>query len=145
MRIPGRLFIMLSFLVLIPVFSGAEPLYSPTWGFRLDIPEGYSYEGGDGKNRFSFVSDSDGIIDLAVYAPGTFESPEKLAQDIRTRLRSRGDISPYTYHNKRAALMELNLSQPGGGISGWALCVELGSKEGEAPPLLAALAYGPAP
>jgi hypothetical protein len=131
------------FFVFIPAFSPAEPLHSPTWGFYLDLPEGYFYESGDGRDRFSFASESGGIVDLAVYGPGVFESPEALARDIRERLSSRGDISPYTYQDKRAALGELHISGPGGALSGWVLCTELAA-EGGPPPLLAALAYGPA-
>ncbi|MDR1430392.1 MAG: hypothetical protein LBI85_08900 [Spirochaetaceae bacterium] len=144
MRIPRVFLIMGLFFVFVPAFSPAEPLHSPTWGFSLDTPEGYFYESGDGRDRFSFVSPDGGIIDLAVYGPGTFESPESLARDIRTRLNSRGDISPYTYHGKKAAIMELNISRPGSALSGWVLCVELEARQGGSPPLLAALAYGPA-
>ncbi|MDR1177202.1 MAG: hypothetical protein LBK64_00085 [Spirochaetaceae bacterium] len=132
------------FFVFVPAFSPAEPLHSPTWGFYLDLPEGYSYESGDGRDRFSFVSDNGGIIDIVVYGPGVFESPEALAGDIRNRLNSRGDISPYIYHDKKAAIAELHISRPGGALSGWALCTELASRGSGPPPLLAALAYGPA-
>jgi hypothetical protein len=139
-----RVFFIIGFFFgFVPGFLSAEPLYSPSWGFRLDIPEGFFYQTGDGKNRFSFVSDNGGAIELVVYAPGVFGSPEALAGDIRDRLNSRGDISPYTYHNKKAAIMELSIPRPGNALSGWALCVELAAESGP-PPLLAALAYGPA-
>jgi hypothetical protein len=140
---PGRFFIMQSFLMIITEFSSGEAHFSTTWGLRLVLPEGYFYEAGDGRDRFSFVSDQGGVIDLVVYGPDSYESPEKLALDLNARLGNRGDSSPYSYRHKRAVLMELDIPRPDGALAGWALCVELESKEGESPPLLAALAYGP--
>jgi hypothetical protein len=143
MRSMGHFFIMFSFFMIIPELSSGDALYSPSWGFRLDLPEGYFYEAGDGQNRFSFASDEGSVIDLIVYAPGVYESPEKLAQDINARLQNQGSVSSYAYRHKRAALVELNIPRPEGALAGWALCVELEPKEGESPPILAALAYGP--
>jgi hypothetical protein len=145
-------------VLLVPVVSGASPLFSPAWGFRLDPPEEYRYSGGDGKDKFSFVSAGGASLDLAVYpAPGgnaPYASVEALARDVRRRLSSRGDISFFEYRGKKAALLELVFSHPGGqgrteALAGWGLCVELGPAAGSGPagntgrPLLLALAYGP--
>jgi hypothetical protein len=145
--------------LLVPVVSGASPLFSPAWGFRLDLPENYRYSGGDGKDRFSFSAAGGASMDLAVYpAPGgasPYESVEALARDVQSRLGSRGDTSFFEYQNKKAAVLELIFSNPGGQgrtktLAGWGLCVELGQPVGTGPdgntprPLLLALAYGPA-
>jgi hypothetical protein len=146
-------------LLLVPVIGSAAPLFSPTWGFRLDLPEEYQYSGGDGKDRFSFSTAEGASLDLVVYpAPGRnapYGSVEALVQDVRRRLGSRGDTSFFEYRNKRAAVLELAFSNPGGqggsaALSGWGLCVELGLPAGTGPventrrPLLLVLAYGPA-
>jgi hypothetical protein len=159
----GSLFLFL----FIPAVSGlSSPLYSPAWGFRLDLPEGYEYTGGDGKTRFSFQHPGGAVFDLAVYARPN-QTVKALVDDTIRRLGSRGDVSYFEYRNKLAALIELKFSDPGSGnsggrepgrssgapLEGWALCVELGRPAGEnaaargasaGPPLLLALAYGPA-
>jgi hypothetical protein len=120
--------------------AGAEPLYSPTWGFRLDLPEGYEYSGGDKKERFSFTSPMGTGVDLVVYN-GIYSSVEELASDIGRRIGNSGETTFFDYRGKSACLMELVFD----GREGWGLCVELGRQDAEegAVPLLAALAYGP--
>ncbi|MDR0623749.1 MAG: hypothetical protein LBG10_04900 [Treponema sp.] len=159
-------------LLLFPaVFAFSSPLYSPTWGFRLDLPEGYEYTGGDGKNRFSFQNDGGAIFDAAVYQ-GTYATMKALVDDVNKRLGNQGDVSFFEYRNKLAALIELRFTGPGNGTAeggksgggsgspytGWGLCVELESPEsgntgagsaagkpgGSSPPLFLALAHGPA-
>jgi hypothetical protein len=124
----------------------AEPLYSPAWGFRIDLPEGYAYQDGDGRNTFSFKSPEGAVFDLAVYQ-GRYESVEALAKETGRRIGNTGDISCFDYHDKKAVLMELNFS----GNTGWGLAVELapvtegqgGGASGEGRPQLLALAWNP--
>jgi hypothetical protein len=135
----------------------ASPLYSPTWGFRLDPPEDYEFVGGDGKDRFSFRNADGAGLDLVVYGPSAgkqnpYTSAEALAQDVSRRLGNAGDISLFEYRHKQAALLELSFSNSSGQnsaqMSGWGLAVELGvppqSRGNTGKPLLLVLAYGPA-
>lgn len=127
----------------------AEPLYSPTWGFRLDLPEGYELTGGDKKNSFSFTSSQGLSFDLVVYTDKG--STKALAEDLEKRLSNRGKTNIFTYNHKETALMELDFGSGRDAMKGWALCMEL---ETQASPetrgganrkaFLAALAYGPA-
>jgi hypothetical protein len=137
------------FVFLIQVLTAApspgEPLVSPSWGFRIDPPEGYVYTGGDGKNSFSFQSPAGAFLDLAVYSggagAGNYASVRAMAEDIQKRLGSRGTADYFNYGGREAALVSLDFAFGGRTArEGWALCVEL---EGEARPLLLALAYGP--
>jgi hypothetical protein len=114
---------------------------------------GYSFTGGDGKDRFSFRSSEGASLDLAVYPSAA--SVKNLAEDIQKRLVNRGEISFFEYRKKPAALAELQFDDPGrGGMvnEGWALFLELDPPEtgakgmgglGTGKPLLLALAYGP--
>jgi hypothetical protein len=122
----------------------AEPLASETWGFRLDLPEGYEYTAGDGKNRFSFRSDDDNtVFDLVVY-DGTYSSVEALAADVGERLGNQGETDPFIYRRKNAVLMELRFMSANVWNEGWGLCIELDGEGRAQKPLLLALAYGPA-
>jgi hypothetical protein len=153
-------FITLVLGLQIPQGAFAEPLYSPAWGFRIDLPEGYEYSGGDLKERFSFRTKEGAAFDMVVY-PGTYRSVEALASDVGRRLGNRGDVSFFDYRTRKAALMELLFSEGGAAREGWGLCVELevkgaggsgtnggagsgSSTSGSGKPLLLALAYGPA-
>lgn len=147
-KILGGLFSVLFLWLCIPGLSFGSPLYSEAWGFYLDLPEDYEYTGGDGKDKFSFGSQDGASLDLAVYASGggAYASVNALAQDVRRRLGSTGDISIFEYRNTEAAIMELDFTSPldRTKMSGWGLCLELKSKEdGKKGPLLLALAYGP--
>jgi len=130
-----RLFL---FLLLVPAFISAESMYSPTWGFFLDLPEGYEFTDGDGKDRFSFAGPSEAMFDLVVYN-GSFPSIRELVSDINRRIGNRGDVDFYSYRNRQAAIIKLTF----GSYDGWGLCVEIGDGSA-APPMLLALAYGPA-
>ncbi|MDR2020799.1 MAG: hypothetical protein LBQ14_08560 [Treponema sp.] len=127
-----------------PAFIPGEPLVSPTWGFRVDPPEGYVYVDGDGKNRFSFQSPQGASLDLAVYGGSgraeNYASVRAMAEDVQKRLNNRGAAGYFTYGGREAALVSLDFAPGEAAREGWALCIEL---EGESRPLLLALAYGP--
>lgn len=131
-------------LITAPLFG--ETLYSPTWGFRISLPAGYAYIGGDGKSSFAFSLEprAPANLDIRIYEPETFSSVEDLGKDIRQRIYSSGDSSTFTYHGREALLMELSFMLNGIKQSGWGLCIELGDRGSEKHPLMAALAYGDA-
>ena len=126
-------------LIFIPVFVFAESLYSPTWGFRLDLPEGYEYIDGDGKDKFSFSGPGEAMFDIVVYN-SIYRSMRELVNDINNRLANSGGVDFFTYKNKQAAVIELDF----GGNNGWGLCVELKKNANDTTPMLLALAYSPA-
>ena len=145
----------LGLLVFICPFLFSYPIESPTWGFALDLPEGYEYSGGDGRDQFSFEGPGEAKFDLVVYygaqgRPAPYASVEQMANDIQARLNSSGEIDPFEYRGKDARLISINFSLAGSGpMSGFGLCIELtkpGQAEGasQQTPLLLALAYGPA-
>jgi len=131
-----RIFLL---LIIIPAFVFAEKLYSPTWGFSLDVPEFYEYTDGDGKDRFSFTGPEGASFDMVVYN-GTYAGIKEMAEDVSKRLGNKGEIDYFNYHGKQAAVIELNFGEK---LSGWGLCVELAGTQDRRPPMLLSLAYGP--
>jgi hypothetical protein len=128
-------------MIFLALNLGAEPLFSPTWGFRLDLPEEYELTGGDNRNQFSFASSFETHLDLAVYT--NKDSAPALATELGTRLSNRGERHVFTFNGKQTALLELRFSNPqfrNASFTGWALCIEL---EQEPRAFLAVLAYGP--
>ena len=139
-------FAVLFTLFFIPAFIFAESFYSPTFGFRVNLPEGYEYIDGNAKDRFSFGGPSEAKFDLVVYS-GTYPGIKELAGDVNKRLSNRGSVDFFQYRDKQAAIMQLSF----GNSSGWGLCVELDlpsqqtrENSGGKRPMLLALAYGPA-
>jgi hypothetical protein len=154
-------------LIFLPLFifiyslAFSSPLESPSWGFSLDLPEGYELSGGDRKDTFSF-SHPDGAtfeISVSYSAPGqrtesraSYASVEEMSHDIKTKLNSSGDLEFFDYRGKKAALLELVFTLQGvGRMAGWALCMELAQPNttparnaSASKPLLLAMAYGPA-
>jgi hypothetical protein len=136
------------FFYFIPALLIAEPLYSPSWGFRADLPPDMELQAGDGRDKFSFRSAGGVIFELAAYDASRYGSIGQMAADIQKRLGNSGDVCVFDYYGLGAALMELSFS----GNKGWALFIELGGAAGGGPesrdngpkPKLLALAFGPA-
>jgi len=125
-------------LFLLPVLLHAEPLFSPSWGFRIDLPEGYQYVEGNEFDRYSFQGPFEAMFDIAVYG-GAGRNIEQLINDVSNRLGNTGDTAFFSYSDKAAALVELNFQD----FIGWGICVELPGMPGKDRPLLLALAYSP--
>ena len=133
-----KLFVL---LFVIPVFAFAEPLHSPTWGFCVDLPEGYTYVDGDAKDRFSFAGPEGLMFELIVYN-GRYASMLELANDVNKNISNKGEIDLFRYRDKNAVMIKLEF----GKFTGWALGIEmdnLSDPKGPRPCLLA-LAYGSA-
>jgi len=111
-------------------------MYSPSWGFFIDLPEGYEYVDGDGKDRFSFVGPEDLMFDIIVYRD-RFNTIFDLVEDVNRRITNKGDVDFFEYNGKQAAVIKLIF----GDYDGWGLAVEL--EKTSAHPMLLALAYAP--
>jgi hypothetical protein len=126
-----------AFCFLLFIDTYAEPLYSPTWGFKFDLPEAYEFIDGNGKDRFSFKGPAETYVDIVVYADN-YSSVQKLAEDVSIRLKNSGEISYFTYNEKKAAIIELMFDN----FTGWGLCIELEKNNTEILPILLAISYG---
>jgi hypothetical protein len=131
------LFVICSLLSVLSL--DASPLHSATWGFRLDLPEGYAYVDGNNQDRFSFKGPNGAMFDVIVYN-GVYQSVEQMANDVSRRLGNDGEIASFEYEGKAAVIMDLHFKN----FSGWSICVELAKNSSAArAPLLCALAYSP--
>jgi len=132
-----KLVILFTFLVILslPQTISAEAMFSPTWGFYIDLPEGYDFVDGDGKDQFSFEGPEGLLFDIVVYN-NRFNTLFDLVEDINRKITNQGDVDFFRYNGKQAAIMELVFGE----YSGWGLAVEL-SSTGVKPPMLIALSY----
>lgn len=111
-------------LLLLSRPLAAELLWSDE-GYYLDIPEGFELSGGDGQNRFSFLSpDGELEFDLIRYDRSRFEGAEALAADSLKRLGSTGESESFSYEGRKTVLAELKFSLNGAQKRGYALYIE---------------------
>ena len=115
----------------------AESMYSPTWGFFIDLPEGYNFTDGDGKNRFSFSGPEGLMFDIIVY-DNRFSTLLDLVEDANKKLTNQGAVDFFSYNGKQASIIQLIFSDH----TGWGFAVELESA-GVQRPMLLALSYSP--
>ena len=124
----------------------AEQMYSPSWGFQIDLPEGYQYIGGNAFDTFSFEGPSNAMFDMRVYSD-RYASIEQVAIDVNKRIANNIDADSEVYYldyqGREAAIFELAFN----GFEGIALCLTLedtgSNPSAQAPPILLALAYAP--
>ena len=104
--------ILAAALVAIPaaIPLAADELHSD-WGFFIDLPEGFTYEDGDGSTRFSFLSPDGGLqLDLLVYDAGRFTSARAGADELVRKLAAKGSPglpTAFRYAGREAALGEI--------------------------------------
>ena len=143
------------FFIFLCSFLHSAPIYSPSWGFSIDLPVSYVFIGGNGLDRFSFANPDGANFDLVVYhagdgRPQPSASLRELVQDVQRRLNNRGDVDSFRFRGREAFVIELNFPLAGAGgrtaaMTGWAIALELGyAPPGGPRPMLLALAYGPA-
>ena len=124
---PGILIIFaLSLLaaLLIPMPVSGEIIASER-GFAVDLPAGFSYSDGDGKNRFSFVDPNQGMeFDIFVYEPGRFGSARAIADNTMGKLGSKGQREDFIYEDRKAVFMELLFAQNGVQEQGYGIAIE---------------------
>jgi len=125
-------------LLFIPVLAFGESMYSSTWGFFIDPPEGYEYVDGDARDRFSFRGPGGAMFDIAVYS-GRYNTAADLINDVSRRLSNKGEVDYFMYRGRQSAILSLEFTN----LNGWALVLALESPSNQ-PLWLLALAYAPA-
>jgi hypothetical protein len=124
-------------LIVFTLPLGASPLFSPNWGFWIDLPEGYEFSEGNNKDRYSFKGPNEAQFDMAVYA-NTYQDIQQMSDDVNLRLENKGSVAFFFFVNRDAVIIELRFMD----FTGWGIGVELDSIDGLTP-LLLALAYAP--
>ncbi|MDR2542034.1 MAG: hypothetical protein LBC80_01070 [Treponema sp.] len=136
-----KLLLVFVFLLIFSHITLADAMFSPTWGFFVDLPQGYYFEDGDGRDRFSFSGPEDLMFDLVIYN-GQFNTMLDLVEDVNRRLQNQGDVDFFVYNDRQAAVIKLTFAN----YDGWGFAVELDAQSGARQgvlPMLIALSYSP--
>lgn len=109
--------------LLLPQPASGEVIASER-GFAVDLPEGFSYADGDGKNRFSFADPNQSMeFDLFVYDPGRFATAEAIAANAADKLGSTGRREAFDYEGRKAVFLELAFSLNGVAEKGYGVAI----------------------
>jgi len=136
----------LLFLVLVCSTAGgrlfAEELNSSR-GFFLDLPEGYTFMGGDGQTSFTF-SGPDGVAlaELKLYSSSAYSGFSAFTAQIRSQLDSSMQLQNFMYGSMPAALGTFSSGQGGERVRGLAFMLhQQTNADGISPYYLLMLSY----
>lgn len=144
----GRLktYALLTALILLAcAAAGAAELYSDS-GFFLELPAGFTLNGGDGHSRFSFT-DPEGVLlfQVFMYEPARYADAAALHDDIVLRISARADSEAFTYQRRGAVMADLSFVLNGESQRGWGLFINGAPRNAAGTPEMdyALLAYAP--
>ncbi len=115
----------------------AEALTSPTWGYSLDLPEGFVLANREGNSRYLFQHSIQPVdLQIALYAKGEFSSPKQNAEHIFAQLKMKHKDKPFDWHYKKAYLSMIEFEYAPSEkyqkkrLAGWLLVLELPNDKG---------------
>jgi len=108
-----------------------ELLYSPTWGYSLDLPELWQLVDRSGNNRFLFHHQlAPAHLQIAVYPVGQIPDAQGALEPVLDQLGSRHQIAPFIWRHRTAAISPVEFRSGNQALAGWSLAVELAEQKG---------------
>jgi hypothetical protein len=105
----------------------AEALSDQTWGYAVDLPEGYALEEKSGTDRYHFGHTMFPVdLQMALYPNEKFEGADKALNFVTTQLKSTGTEVAFKWRFRSAAIGKIET----GDYAGWSVAVELADKKG---------------
>jgi hypothetical protein len=127
----------LLFICLLTTALHAELLTSPSWGFTLDLPEGFELIDKTGNQRFLFSSAIAPVqLIVSVYPASRYESPQKALEDVGKQLKAEIRIGKLLWREQDAAVGQLTFPAPDAELSaqqnyqGWMEALSLPNRQG---------------
>lgn len=105
----------------------AEALASQTWGYAIDLPEGYTLEEKSGTDRYHFSHTMFPVdLQIALYPNEKFPDAGKALNYVTKQLKSTGTEVAFEWRYRSAAIGKIET----GDYAGWSVSVELENKKG---------------
>ena len=130
-------FLFLSCFVFLSVSLSAEQMYSPSWGYALDLPEDFVLANREGNERYLFQHAILPVdLQIALYEEPQFKTVKEAAEHVFKQLKMTHKDVPFIWRNKEALLSSVSfLYSPSEKykpkeLSGWVLSLELPNKTG---------------
>lgn len=132
-----RLRIIISYCFFSLLALTAEQIYSPTWGYALDLPESFALTNKEDTSRYLFQHSILPVdLQIALYKKNEFQNIQNSAEHIFKQLNMEHKDILFLWRNKNAILSSVNFVyapsekyQPKN-LSGWLLSLELPNDSG---------------
>ncbi|QEJ98231.1 hypothetical protein [Treponema phagedenis] len=119
------------FFITATVSLFADFMTSPTWGYALDLPEGFRLVQKEGNSRYLFQSEILPVdVQIALYPQTQFKTIDEAAQHIFTQLSAKKQITSFIWRDKPALNATLSFTADNKQMTGRLLTLQLADEKG---------------
>lgn len=127
-------------LLIITCPLAADMMHSPTWGYGLDLPEGFALIDKNGNDAYMFEHTFLPVsVIVRAYPIKRFDTPEKAMESVMTSLGAEYDSSSLTWRSSPCTVTSFSMMLNGASESGWATASLLPENKG----VVVLLSYAP--
>ncbi|MBO5137641.1 MAG: hypothetical protein J6B81_03975 [Spirochaetaceae bacterium] len=122
--------LLILFVTVFPV--SAELMGSDTYGYSLDLPEGFvlTDSTGDGKGyQFQNIYYPVELL-VRIYSTSEYESVEKALSGTLVRLSAKAENATISWRNTDCSLSQFQMQLNGTSYGGWGVCAKLPEEKG---------------
>ena len=131
--------IVLSIMIILCPLS-ADMMHSPTWGYGLDIPEGFELIDKNGNDAYMFEHTIVPVSLIArAYPTSRFSTPGTAMESVMKSLGAEYESSDFTWRSTPCVATYFSMVLNGAVETGWATAVSLPEKNG----ILVLISYTP--
>ena len=131
--------IVLSILIILCPLS-ADMMHSPTWGYGLDLPEGFVLLDKNGNDAYMFEhSELPVSVIVRAYPTSRYATPSKAMDGVMKSLSAEYESSDLTWRSTPCTVTSFSMVLNGAVETGWGTAVSLPEKNG----VLVVIAYTP--
>ncbi len=139
MHVKKCFLIVLSILIILSPAT-ADMMHSPTWGYGLDLPEGFELIDKNGNDAYMFEHSELPVSVIArAYPTSRYATPAKAMENVMKSLGAEYDTSDITWRSTPCTIASFSMVLNGAVETGWGTAVSLPEKNG----ILVLLSYTP--
>lgn len=118
----------------------SEILTSPTWGFSVDLPEGFVLADSTGNDSFLFQHKNISVqVILRAFKKERYATTTIAMDYVMKQLSATYDTDTTDWRNTTTVISSFDMTLNGESLSGWGVCSELPDSDG----IIVMLSYGP--
>lgn len=127
-----RIFTIIFFITLSLVTPiAAEQLQSPTWGYSLDLPEGFVLTSRQGADNYQFEHSMIPVtVAISSYPLSRYNSAKDALNSVYDSLGAKDEMEEVVWRNTNNVIGNFSVNLGGQEYMGWAVSVVLPNKKG---------------
>ncbi|WP_455381540.1 hypothetical protein [Salinispira pacifica] len=119
-RLILTLLLLFAGTLLGPVAARAESVWNQTYGFYLDIPEGWKLVDGSDPARLSFADPTGrAVLQIFRYPGNRYTAAADMARDFKSKLNADGDQAAFSYNGRDAVLCDFTFDTKSAQVRGY--------------------------